>query len=406
MKGLKGAGIRARVAGESVAMAARSLGRERVRTFLSLTGVCIGIFCIVASMTLFDSLHRSLREGMEAFGAEALFVEKVPMEPDLDESGVFRWWKYLGRPEPSWEEYLFLKENCTLAGEMTYTSLFLDGRVIGITEGWRCVVPNAIDSGRVFSLRELRGGAAAAVAGASVDLGKDAGSVEIGGVRIPVIGRLKPGGINSVGMAGDIDNAILVPYIWARSAIQKPSGKRTITAFPAYGATEDALRGELERLMRRYRRIPDGADGGFAINSMSFIAGEVNSLFSTIGSVGWIIGLFSLLIGGFGIANIMFVSVSERTREIGLQKALGASRGAILLQYISEAAFLSLAGAGAGILLVLLLCEAIPSTAIELSVSPTTALTAAAVALLLGTASGLAPALHAAVQTPVEALTK
>ena len=407
MRGLKEVfGIRARVAGESVAMAAEGLGRERVRTALSLAGVCIGIFCIVASMTLFDSLHKSLREGMETFGAEAVFVEKVPLEPDLDESGVFRWWKYMGRPEPSWEEFLYLKERCTLARVITYTAVFQDGKIIGVSEGWRCAVPNATASGREFSLRELRGGAAAAIAGASADTGEDGRSVEISGIKIPVIGVLKPGGISSVGIVGDVDNALIVPYLWVHSAAALKSGKRTITVFPADGVSEEALKGELSKLLRRFRRVPDGADEGFAINSMSFIASEVSSLFSTIGSVGWIIGFFSLLIGGFGIANIMFVSVAERTREIGLQKALGATRAVILLQYLAEAAFLSIAGAIAGIALVMLLCVAIPSSAIELAVSAGTALSALAAALLLGTASGLAPALRASSLPPVEALSK
>ena len=125
MKGRKPwAGTLFRVAGESVVLAVRSLRGERLRTVLSLAGVGIGIFCIVASMTLFDSLHRSLRQGLEGFGADALFVEKMPLEPDLDESGVFRWWKYTGRPEPTYREYLFLREKCTGAGDITFSASF------------------------------------------------------------------------------------------------------------------------------------------------------------------------------------------------------------------------------------------------------------------------------------------
>ncbi|MBO4571832.1 MAG: ABC transporter permease [Bacteroidales bacterium] len=391
---------------ESVAMAARNLGRERFRAVLSLAGVSVGIFCIVASMTLFESLHRSLREGMEAFGAEAVFIEKVPLEPDLDESGTFRWWKYLERQEPSYREFLFLRERASLAGEMTFSACYNDGKVIAVTEGWRSVVPNQLASGRGFSRRELSGGAAVAIAGASVDLGRDKGYIEVGGVRIPVIGTLKAGGVNAVGLVGDIDNAVLVPFMWAVNAQNLTPGKRTITAFPSPGVSESALKEELSRLLRGFHRTLPGGDDGFAINSMSFIASEVGSLFSTIGYVGWIIGLFSLLIGGFGIANIMFVGVAERTREIGLQKALGAARRAILTQYLAEASLLSAAGAFSGILLVMLICKLVPSSVVELSVSAATAAAAIAAALALGIASGLAPAIRAASLPPAEALSK
>ena len=406
MKGLKKGSGAARVAGESLLMAGRSMGNEKVRTALSLAGVCIGIFCIVASMTLFESLHRSLREGMESFGSEAVFIEKMPLEPDLDESGTFRWWNYLGRKEPSFEEFHYLKENCRCAAEMTFSAQFSEGRIIGVTSGWRSVVPNPLLSGRLFSPAELEHGAAVAVAGALVELEGDGSSVEAGGIRIPVIGRLKSGGINAIGIAGDADNAILVPYLKARSIASVEAGKSTITAFPAAGVSENELKEELSRLLRRYRWVPPGTDGGFAVNRMSFIAGEVNSIFSTLGTAGWIIGLFSLLVGGFGIANIMFVSVSERTREIGLQKALGAGRNTILLQYLTEAVFLSAAGAAAGTALAALLCAVIPVSVLELTVSARTAASAGVAAIILGALSGLAPALRASLLQPAVALVK
>ena len=233
---------------------------------------------------------------------------------------------------------------------MTFSVSFAEGKVIGVTEQWRCAVANPIGEGREFLPRELSTGAAAAIAGASADVGSTR-TVEVGGARIPVAGRLRKGGLNSVSILGDIDGAVLVPYLWARGTGSLERGKATIAAKPREGISEKELAAELARLLKRYRRIHRDSDAGFAVNRMSFIAGEISSIFRTIGKVGWIIGLFSLLIGGFGIANIMFVSVSERTREIGLQKALGAENGIILFQYLSEAAFLSFAGAAAGILL-------------------------------------------------------
>lgn len=406
MKGLKGkAGIRAEIAGESIMFVASNLGTDRVRTLLSLAGVSIGIFCIVASMTLFDSLQRSLREGMESFGTDVVFIERMPLEPDLDENGIFRWWKYIERPEPTYEEYLFLREHCRSAGQMTYSVSFAEGKVIGVTEQWRCAVANPIGEGREFLPRELSTGAAAAIAGASADVGS-ARTVEVGGARIPVTGRLRKGGLNSVSILGDIDGALLVPYLWACGTESLERGKATIAAKPREGISEKELTAELSRLLKRYRRVHGDSDAGFAVNRMSFIAGEISSIFRTIGKVGWIIGLFSLLIGGFGIANIMFVCVSERTREIGLQKALGAEGGIIMFQYLSEAAFLSLTGAAAGILLVAALCALVPSSVMTLSVSWGTASSAMGIALFIGTVSGLAPASLASRLPPAEALTK
>lgn len=312
----------------------------------------------------------------------------------------------MGRPEPSYEEFLFLRDNSFLAEEITFSATYGQGNVIAVTEGWRSVVHNGLDSGRFFSPGELRSGSAVAIAGALALAGKEETSAEIGGTRVTVIGRLKQGGINTVSIAGDIDNALIVPFLWAGKHSSLTPEKSTVTLIPRAGIKGDELRNETTRLMRRFRRIPEGGDDSFAVNSISFIASEVNSLFARIGAAGWIIGLFSLLVGGFGIANIMFVSVAERSAEIGLQKALGATRGAITLQYLCEAALLSLAGAAAGLALSLLLCKAVPSTAIELSVSPTTAAAATVAALMLGTLSGLAPALRAAALAPVTALSR
>jgi putative ABC transport system permease protein len=157
-------------------------------------------------------------------------------------------------------------------------------------------------------------------------------------------------------------------------------------------------------LMRQYRRLRPAQEDDFALNELSFVAEQFHSLFGMVNRVGWLVALFSLLVGGFGISNIMYVSVEERTRIIGIKKALGARKRVITMQFLAEAATLSTLGGVAGIVLVWIVTLLIPDTLFQIYLSPVNVLKGIAIALVIGIISGVAPARHAASLHPVDAI--
>jgi putative ABC transport system permease protein len=176
------------------------------------------------------------------------------------------------------------------------------------------------------------------------------------------------------------------------------------TCHKIYSITHFGLKSELRMLMRQYRRLRPAQEDDFALNELSFVAEQFRSVFGMVNTVGWVVGIFSLLVGGFGIANIMYVSVEERMRIIGIKKALGARKRVITIQFLTEAATLSTLGGLAGIVLVWFATLLIPDTLFPIYLSPMNVLKGIAIALVIGVVSGVAPARYAASLHPVEAI--
>lgn len=377
---------------------------DKFRTLLSLLGVCTGIFAIVAIFTLVDSIHSTISESFENYGTDILFVESQPLEPDLNEDGFFRWWKYISRPAVSWNEYKFIEQNYPYDVGMAFTARAGDDAV-GVAGQWRIVMQEPLREGRLPGSGELENGAAVVVLGSKAaselfphgeePLGR---SVKVAGGIFRVIGILEESGSNMVSTI-PADDARIVPLKALERLVDLSKARTSIAV-----AGGDAQ--EVRTLMRQVRRLRPSEEDNFAINRLSFILDEMSEIFDMIGTLGWIVGIFSLLVGGFGIANIMFVSVQERTPQIGIQKALGARRRTIAAEYLREAAVLSVAGGAGGIALVWLGTLAVPSSAITLRLTAANAATGLAVSAVIGLAAGLAPALRAARLDPVEAINK
>lgn len=398
MKGFAG------IALDSAKFALSGLRVEKFRTVLSLSGVSIGIFSIVSVFTLVDSLQKSLNDGLREFGTDVAFIDKLPLEPDLNENGIFKWWEYVARPQVSYGEYLFLKENNTTFGGITW-SCFLDGQnAVGVSPEWEMAVRNNVASGRKFTLPELLHGAPVAIAGADYAEANKLDSVVIlDGIRCSIIGTLEKSGINSVSLA-DIDRSVLIPAKLAMRLSGFAGCRTSIALRPAPSAGQEACTREAASLMRRCRRLTPQAKDNFSVNRLSFIINEMQSLFRMLDSIGWIIGIFSLLVGGFGIANIMFVSVKERTARIGLQKALGATRRVIRTEYLTEAVTLSLSGGIVGLAAVWGVTLLLKGGPLPVTLSVGNALFGLSVAAIIGIAAGVAPATAAAKLDPAEAL--
>ena len=342
----------------------------------------------------------------------------------LDGSGGFteyRWWDYLKRPDITYNHFKFLKANSRLAEDFLFvyngSGSVKYGRNtasnVGIccsTDALEMILKINIDKGRMITRSEFEGGNLVAVLGNAVasslfqeedPIGR---AIKVKGYSFTVVGVMEKQGQSIVDI-NDTDDGIFIPYLAGKMVfgLREPDG--TLNATPKKGVTSEELAQELRLLMRQARRIRPGQKNDFSVNQISTLTEMLDNLLGIIRTVGWIIAAFSLLIGGFGIANIMFVSVKERTKIIGIQKALGAKRYFIMTQFLAEALILAVAGALVGVLMVALILWIAPIPA-EYDVHLTfgNILSGVAIASVIGILSGLLPAWSAARLNPVDAI--
>ena len=408
---------------ESASFAFFSIRSDKLRTFLSLFGVTVGIFSIVAVFCAVDSLKANIMEGVQSFGSDIVYIDRFPMAQEEGEDGEpLQWWDYLQRPEITEENFEYVARNAALAESVVYVIMgngnasyrrnnYSNAFLVITTDGLENVMSYSLAEGRDFSQMEIRGGSNVAILGYNVaqelfgdsyPVGK---KVKVKGGSATVVGVLEKQGESMVSIV-NTDDAVILPLQFGKTVLASAWGSGMMMAAPAEGVSREAFLDELRLLLRSCRGLSPSERDDFAINEMTFLLDMLDSVFRGISKAGWIIGAFSLIIGGFGIANIMFVSVQERMSQIGIQKALGAKRYVILTQFMVEASFLSLAGGLVGILLVFLI--SIPVNAVSeyftITLSPDNAIAGMLIAVVLGILSGLIPAWKAATVDPVRAI--
>ena len=404
---------------ESFRFSIQALIGNKLRTLLSLLGVTIGIFAIISVFAVVDSLERNIRNSVESLGDNVVFVTKWPWAMGAE----YPWWKYYQRPVPTLKELPALEHRLEMAEAVAFvagagdkTAKFESNDVQGIgvaavSHAYQDVYGFELSSGRYFSLLESATGKPVAVVGSNIveelfkgddPLGKE---ISFMGQKALVIGVFEKAGDSSIGNSDD-DN-IVIPVKFARHFMRLNSEyvNPMFMVKAKQGITQDQLKDDLTRVMRSVRRLSPKADDDFALNEISILSKGIDMMFRVIDLAGIIIGGFSLLVGGFGIANIMFVSVKERTNIIGIQKAIGARNYFILLQFLLEAILLCLIGGALGLLLVYIgtvLANHYIEFDVALSVS--NIFTGLWVSVLIGVISGMIPALSAAQLDPVEAI--
>jgi putative ABC transport system permease protein len=414
-----------RLIAESLGFAWRALKSNILRTVLSLLGVTIGIFSIIAVLTLVDSLKSNILNSLSFLGSNVIYVHKWPWGAGGNSRD---WWKdFIKRPNMSYNEYKFLKANMQTGQVVSIYSNTNQATVKAASNGInRIEIRGAsqdydklfdinIQYGRYFTNEEVESGRNVVIIGHEVakalfpKIENPVGFyVKIKNLRFTIVGMIEREGESFIGFSSK-DYSCIIPYDAFRKLYQTGTGRwdELSSVIGLKGYDEDVGLVELESEARGLLRVkrglkPDKKDN-FTMNRPEAVAKSLDPIFNVLSVAGWIIGGFSMLVGGFGIANIMFVSVKERTSIIGLQKSLGAKNYFVLFQFLFESIFLSLIGGLAGLFLVWLLTLA-PFGSLEVSLTIKNIILGLGVSSTIGLVAGIVPAAVAARLDPVIAI--
>ena len=353
----------------SFKMALQELRNNKLRTFLSLFGITIGIFCIIGVLATVDSLKLKVQADIKSLGSNTIYVDKIPYGND---DGNFAWWKYIKRPYPKLHEMAYIQARSQLASDVAYTirtNSDLDYndfslsnvQSFGVTESFSQIVSVPIAYGRYVSDAEFKQGSPVAVMGftnaenlfgnAENALGKQ---VKYKGKSLNIIGVVKKQGTS---FAWQFDEAVVLPYYLLASMVVIQYNNPLIMVKGKAEIPTETLVDELRGIMRSIHRLSPLEEDDFALNDINMFSKQMDSVFGSVNLGGWAIAGLSLIVGTFGVANIMFVTVRERTSQIGLKKAIGAKSSTILTEFLLESSFLCLMGGFFGLILVFILTK-------------------------------------------------
>jgi len=402
---------------ESFSFAMNALLANKLRTLLSLLGVTIGIFSIIAVLAAVDSLDRKISKDLSSLDKNTIYLMKFSFGPT-----EIPQWKREQFPNVKYDEYIYMKGVMTNTEQMGYqiftkresikheSKTVSDVNIVPVSHEFIDIQGLEFERGRFYNESEANSGAAVIVLGDEVASSLFEGSDPIGktvrlyGKRFTVIGVLKKKGS---GIFDEDDTSAFIPVNFVRQLYgDNNDGLTNVIIFkPEKGVDMDAYKGEITQKLRAFRGLKAGEIDNFFINVFSGFTDFIDGIIGQMNVVGWIISGFSLLVGGFGIANIMFVSVKERTNLIGIQKSLGAKNRFILFQFLFEAIILSLIGGLIGLFFVWIIAMVLTNALdFEFVLGFGNILLGTSLAAFIGLLSGILPAISAANLDPVEAI--
>lgn len=351
---------------EGFLFAVNSVVINKLRTFLSLFGITIGIFCIISVFTVLDWLEKSIHDSIDSMGNNVIYIQKFPWSFDAN----LAWWDIIKWPPISYDDYQTIINKSTKAESVAFlvargdkikyrNNVANDAVLAAVTSDLEKVVNFEIEKGRYFSPFEYMSGSNVAVLGAEIaerlfekndPIGKE---VTLAGHKARIIGVLKKEGQGGISLS-NVDQITIIPLNFGRYFINMKNRfvDSQMMVKAKNGVSVQELSDETIMVLRAARRLRPSENTNFSVNTATMLSQGFDAVFKGINIGGWIIGCFAILVGGFGIANIMFVSVRERTNIIGIQKALGAKRFFILQQFLTESVLLSVTGGILGLVLI------------------------------------------------------
>lgn len=407
-----------RLLSESLQFALNALRNNKLRTLLSLLGVTIGIFSIIAVLAAVDSMDKKIKEDLSDMDMNTVYLMRFSFGP----SEVPRW-KREQFPNVTYEEFEALRRSVKGIDKMSF-NLFTRNenikyedktvnsiRVKPSTNEFFDIESFKIETGRLFNESESNSGSPVIVIGSEVAEGLFGNANPLGkkirlyGQKFSVIGVLKKQGEGMFGDSNDVAVFFPVNFLRRMYGDNNKSLTPAILIKPEKGIDIEEFKAELSQKLRTMRGVKPGEIDNFFMNVLSGFTDFIDNIVGQMNMIGWVISLFSLLVGGFGIANIMFVSVKERTNLIGIQKALGAKNKFILFQFLFEAVILSLIGGLIGMFLVWIIAVIMSSVLeFEFVLSASNMLLGTGLAAFIGLLSGIIPAITASKLDPVEAI--
>ncbi|MDI7863224.1 ABC transporter permease [Rhizobiaceae bacterium n13] len=395
---------------ETVRLAFRAISRNLLRSFLTVLGIVIGVGAVIAMVTIGNGTTAQVTSELSKLGTNMLFVRPGQFGPGRASTEAksfnIRDVEAIGEQVSGLRAVAPVNRGNAMAifgGQNWSTS------VVGTNNDYLVAQDWALASGRNFLASEESGGQAACILGETLrrelfgSANPEGQKIRVGKISCAVVGVLAAKGQS--GMGNDQDDVVLLPLKVYQRRIGGSTDISSIVLSARDGVSTSKVQADTERLLRERRKIAAGRNDDFSVNDMTQMAATMTGTTTLLTGLLGAVAAVSLLVGGIGIMNIMLVSVTERTREIGTRLAIGALEQQVLLQFLVEAVTLSICGGIVGILLGLgLAYAAVSFLGVPFVMSPSIILTAFAFSAVIGVVFGYFPALRAARLNPIEAL--
>jgi putative ABC transport system permease protein len=403
----------------SFKMALQEFRSNKLRTGLSLLGIIIGIVCIISVLSTISSMQLAVKDDLKSLGNKSIYIDKWLWAGGEN----YPWWKYVKRPYPKYEEMVLLKEKLPNTTRICYELQtedkveFGDNSLSGVsyygnTEDFDKIQQVNVGAGRYFQQADFDRGTPYIVMGyriaerlfvkAEKGIGQ---TVKLrGGKNAIVVGVIEKQGQSLLG-GWDYDNSILLTTNFMKQMVKEENANPKILVQAGGNISVPALKDELEGAMRSVRKLSPTQEDNFSLNDIDSLGKFFDPIFHGMNIGGWAIAALSLIVGMFGVANIMFVTVRERTSQIGLKKAIGAKRGVIMTEFLLESAFLCILGGFVGLLIVFLLTLGVGAALhFKVFIPFNIVMLAVSICLVTGVLAGIIPAFMAARMDPVVAI--
>jgi putative ABC transport system permease protein len=405
----------------SLRMAIQEFRSNKLRTTLSLLGVTFGIFCIISVLATINSMKIAIQNDIKSLGSNTVFIDKWEYRDDNN----YPWWKFIKRPTPKFHEVKELKQRVPVLANAAFlisdnstielgNDILTNVNYYGVTEDFSNIEHFDIGEGRYLQQSDFDHSSNNIVIGYTLaEKIFDKPEKAIGQVvklknekPALIIGVIAKQGESMMNM-WDYDNCIIMASGFLKQMTREEYASPRILVEGKENVSIPALKDELTGAMRSIHKLSPYQEDDYALNDIESFSKYMDSIFANIDIGGMAIAALSLIVGMFGVANIMFVTVRERTSQIGLKKAIGAKRSTILSEFLLESAFLCIIGGLVGLIAVFILTAIFSATfSFKVFIPADIIALAIGICLVVGILAGIIPAFIAAKMDPVVAIRK